>query len=424
MKLRKKKSSFYFFYAGFLFCLLLSGFQVKVYSKDIKAEKRQEIIISQQDNRFIPLTVRVFQGNQFVDDLTLDDFEISVSHRLEKPVSLFLVNRQQIERQEGELSSPPDLTRRIIIMMKMIDYHPQLAQAIQDLFMNEILADDILEIQTPLKSYMMVPGALENVPRPVLIKNALELVRKDIMQGNMLYNSLLNELKRFVRRISGVSTFETEELGGISEDLGLPFLFQNYRMNMQKLEALRRIDENQLLQFADHMQKISGQKFIFFLYQREFLPEINPAKMNELLSMYQDEPNIVGELQDLFQQFHRPLAFNAPVLEEAFASSEAQLNFLFLNKDAPRVAGLVMRERSEDIFKLMTKIARATGGITEASQNPEAALRKAFALASKYYLLYLEPREELEAAVFNPVMVKVKRENVSVMTRLGFSPQK
>ncbi len=134
MKLRKKKSSFYFFYAGFLFCLLLSGFQVKVYSKDIKAEKRQEIIISQQDNRFIPLTVRVFQGNQFVDDLTLDDFEISVSHRLEKPVSLFLVNRQQIERQEGELSSPPDLTRRIIIMMKMIDYHPQLAQAIQDLF--------------------------------------------------------------------------------------------------------------------------------------------------------------------------------------------------------------------------------------------------------------------------------------------------
>jgi hypothetical protein len=137
--------------------------------------------------------------------------------------------------------------------------------------------------------------------------------------------------------------------------------------------------------------------------------------------MYQDDPNIVGELQDLFQHFHRSTTFNMPALEEAFASSEAQLNFLFLNKDAPKVAGLVMRERSEDIFRLMSKIARATGGLTEASQNPEAALRKAFALSSRYYLLYFEPEGELESGFFNPLTVKVKRENVTVLTRLGFS---
>lgn len=421
MKIGKKKNNLFYYWGWLITSLFVLAFQAKVELKDFRTLNKQELQPNLQATKFIPLAVRVFEGNQFVEDLGLDDFEVSVSHRLEKPVSLFLINRQQIERQEGKLIFQPDLTRRIIIMMKMIDYHPQLAQAIQDLFMNEILMGDILEIQTPMKNYMMAAGAFEKVPRPILIKNALELVRKDILQGNMLYNSLLNELKRFVRRISGVSSFETEELGGISEDLGLPFLLQNYRMNMQKLEALRRINENQLLQFANHMQKISGQKFIFFFYQREFLPEISPAKMNELLSMYQHEPNIVGELQDLFQQFHRPLTFNVPVLEEAFASSETQFNFLFLNKDAPKVAGLVMRERSEDIFKLMSKIARATGGITEASQNPEAVLRKAFDLASKYYLLYLEPKEELWAEIFNPVTVKVKRDNVSVMTRLGFS---
>ncbi len=421
MKIRRKKRNLLFYLNSLLACLFFLAFEVKTDSKDIKTGKEQEFKPRQETTRLIPLAVRVFEGNHFVDDLGLDDFEISVGHRLEKPVSLFLIDRKQILRQEGESISSPDLTRHIIIMMKMIDYHPQLAQAIEDLFINEILVGDTLQIQTPMKNYMMAAGALEKVPRPVLIKNALELVRKDILQGNMLYNSLLNELKRFVRRISGVSAFETEELGGISEDLGLPFLFQNYRVNMQKLEALRRIDENQLIQFASQMQKIPGQKFIFYFYQREFLPEINPAKMNELLSMYQDEPNIIGELQDLFQQFHRPLTFNTPRLEEAFACSEAQLNFLFLNKDAPKIAGLVMRERSEDIFKLMSNIARATGGITEASQNPEAALKKAFALASKYYLLYLEPKEELWASIFNPVTVKVKRENIAIMTRLGFS---
>jgi len=415
----KKRKNYVLFSSGFLLIFLLFGLNPG--SRHLNAGNNRQLQGSHQFSRLIPLAVRVFEGQEFINDLSLDDFEVNLGHRSLKPAGLLLINRQQIERQEGEEVPRPDLTRRIIIMMKMIDYHPQLAQAIQDLFMNEIQMDDILEIQTPMKSYLLAPQALEKVPRPVLIKNALELVRKDILQGNMLYNSLLNELKRFVRRISGVSTFETEELGGMGEDLGLPFLFQNYRTNMQKLEALRRIDENQLIQFAENLQKRPGQKFIFFLYQREFLPEINPAKMNELLSMYQDDPNIVGELQDLFQHFHRPMTFNMQALEEAFASSEAQLNFLFLNKDAPKIAGLVMRERSEDIFKLMSKIARATGGLTEASQNPEAALRKAFTLASRYYLLYFEPEAELELGSFNPVTVKVKRENATVLTRIGFS---
>ncbi|MCX7974553.1 MAG: hypothetical protein N3B16_08635 [Candidatus Aminicenantes bacterium] len=421
MRGKKRKSLFLYFGILILFIHWIWPSSIEGKIKYFNWVNDQQFQTLQPSSPLIPIAVRVFAGSHFIENLSLDDFEIIIGDRLEKPVSLFLVNQNKIERQEGRISPKPDLTRRIIIMMKMIDYHPQLAQAIEDLFMNELLPGDTLEIQTPMKNYMMAPGALEKVPKPVLIKNALELVRKDILQGNMLYNSLLNELKRFVRRISGASTFEVEELGGVSPDLGLPFLFQNYRMNMQKLEALRRLDEDQLIQYAEAIKKRPGQKFIFFFYQREFLPEISPMKMNELATLYQDQPNIVGELQDLFQQFYRPLNFNIPALEEAFASSEAQLNFLFLNKDAPKVAGLVMRERSEDIYKLMSKLAKATGGIIEASQNPEAAFKKAFALASRYYLLYLEPQRDLLQEGFNQVIVKIKRENVALSSRLGFS---
>ncbi len=371
--------------------------------------------------QLIPLTVRVVDGDQFVPDLSLDDFEISIDRIPQKAVSLLQVNRHTIERQQGAPVANLDLTRRIIIMMKMIDYHPQLAQAITELFENELLPGDTLELQTPMKSYLLAPRAMETLPKSTLIKNTLELVRKDIMQGNMLYNSLLNELKRFVRRISGISPLATDEPDSLSEDLSLPFLFQSYRNNMQKLEALRRVDENQLIQFAEAIKPRPGQKLIFFFYQREFLPEISPMKMNELQTMYQDEPNLVGDLQELFQQFHRQISFNLPALEQAFAASNAQLNFLFLNKDAPRAAGLVMRERSEDIFKMMSRVAKATGGLVEASQNPEAALKKAFSLASRYYLLYLEPQEESWLKGFNSVTVKTKRENLTVLTRLGFS---
>ncbi len=404
---------------AFIFLGLVSFFSALESNKGLLPLDRQ--VDLQNKASLIPVAVRVFEGQQFVSHLGLDDFEIMVENTPQKAVSLLEVNKQTIERQEGAFIAKPELGRHILIMFQMIDYHPQLAQAIQDLFQNEILPGDTLELQTPMKSYLLAPRAMETIPRSTLIQNTLELVRKDILQGNMLYNSLLNELKRFVRRIGGVSTMEVEELGGVSEDLGLPFLFQNYRLNMQKLEVLRRIDEHRLSQFAELIQKRPGQKLVFFLYQREFLPEISPMKMNELLTMYQDQPNIVGDLQELFQQFHRNFSFNLPALEEAFASSGAQLNFLFLNKDAPKITGLVMRERSEDVFIMMSKIAKATGGLVEASQNPEAALKKAFSAASRYYLLYLEPQEEVWKKGFNFLEVKAKKENLTVFTRLGFS---
>lgn len=373
------------------------------------------------EERLLPLAVRVYDSGEFVADLSLDDFEVTVGNELQKPVALVLVNKQTAERQEGTPPASLDLSRRIIILMQMIDFHPQLAQTIQDLFETELIPGDILELQTPMKSYRLNPKALEMAPKPELVRNTLELVRKDILQGNMLYNSLLNELKRFVRRIGGVNPMAAEELDGVSEDLGLPFLFQSYRTNMQKLEALRRVDERRLTQFAETLATQPGQKFVFFLYQREFLPEINPMKMNELMTMYQDEPNIIGDLQELFHQFHRETSFNLPAIEASYAAANAQVNFLFLNKDAPKIAGLVMRERSEDVFKMMSKVAQATGGIIDASQNPEASLRKAFSQAEKYYLLFLEPQPEQWKRGFNSVAVKIRRPNLTVLTRTGFS---
>ncbi len=373
------------------------------------------------EERLVPLAVRVYDSGEFVTDLSLDDFDVAVEATLQKPVGLVLINKQTVERQEGTTPEALDLSRRIIILMQMIDYHPQLAQAIQDLFETELMPGDILELQTPMKSYRLNPKALERAPKPELVRNTLELVRKDILQGNMLYNSLLNELKRFVRRIGGVNPMAAEELDGVSEDLGLPFLFQSYRTNMQKLEALRRIDERRLIQFAEALETQPGQKFVFFVYQREFLPEISPMKMNELMTMYQDEPNIVGDLQELFHQFHRETSFDLPALEASYASANAQVNFLFLNKDAPKIAGLVMRERSEDVFKIMSKIAQATGGVVDASQNPEASLRKAFSQAERYYLLYLQPQPDGWKRGFNSVSVKTRRPNLTVLTRAGFS---
>ena len=55
---------------------------------------------------------------------------------------------------------------------------------------------------------------------------------------------------------------------------------------------------------------------------------------------------------------------------EAYCDSWADFNFLFMKRTPERFGGINMREQSEDVFKLFSKIAAATGGIAETTQNP------------------------------------------------------
>ena len=47
-----------------------------------------------------------------------------------------------------------------------------------------------------MKNYRLSPESLASKPRDVLAKELNELIRKDIVQGGMAYNSLMRDLKR------------------------------------------------------------------------------------------------------------------------------------------------------------------------------------------------------------------------------------
>jgi hypothetical protein len=96
-----------------------------------------------------------------------------------------------------------------------------------------------------------------------------------------------------------------------------------------------------------------------------------------MLSMYQDQPNVLGDLQDLFQFYRRELPLNMEGIKRAFADAGLCLNFIFMNKESQAVFGATMREQSEDVFRVFTAIAKATGGLSETAQNPAASFHAA-----------------------------------------------
>jgi len=368
----------------------------------------------------IPVAVRVFDGKQLVTDLALKDFEILEDGNPRPVEALFFVDKNAIERRETGRDYQPDVSRKFYFLFQLFEYHPKLAEAIQYLFNQELLAGDSLEIQTPVRNYKLTAAAFANRPKNVLAEEMTNIVKKDITQGSLAYNTLLNELKRQVRAIGGGNPMGGLETETEAEEIGLELLLPRYRETLAKMEALRRIDIDKFIRFAQALKNQSGQKFVFFIYQREYRPEISPRVIQELMANNQELPHVLDGIQELFLSYSRNISQNTQKLGESFADSSAHFNLIFMNKAPAQLARIVMREQSEDIFKAFSAVAQATGGIVDTTQNPAAGIETALKTSNKYYLLYFTPFSEAAEGMFRSIKIRVKDRDYTVVNRQGY----
>lgn len=369
----------------------------------------------------VPIMVRVFDGDRFVSGLTLKDFEIEEAGMTVSPQALFLLKKGTIERQEGKTGSPPDVSRKLVLLFQMTEYHNKTPEALDFLFRTELLPADTLEIETPMRSYALSRTALAAKPRAALARELSEIVRKDIVQGGMAYNSALRDLKRAVRLIGGVGrTGLGDTEGEVDDGTSLEQQLMQYGEHLQRMETLRAVDENRLVAFARRMKSLKGQKQVFLVYQREFRPEISPQTLDMLVMSNQERPDILAALQSLFSMYQRPINVDRESVVQAFADSGMDFHFLFMNRQPERVSGITMREQSEDVYKMLSSAAEATGGDTDTSQNPAASLATALRATERSYLLLYAPSTAAPPGAFIGLEVRVKGQDYRVTHRSGY----
>jgi hypothetical protein len=369
----------------------------------------------------VPIMVRVFDGNRFVSDLALKDFEIKEAGIAVSPQALFLVRKDTIERQEGKVNIPPDVSRNIVLLLQMTEYHSKIPEALNFLFSTELLPTDTLEIETPMRNYMLSREALVAKPRAALARELSDIIRKDIIKGGMAYNSALRDLKRLVRQIGGVGRTGLGDTEGEFDDgTSLEQLLMQFSEHLEQMESLRAVDEAKLIDFARRMKNQTGQKVVFFVYQREFRPEISSQALDMLVLSNQDRPDILAALETFFPMYRRPLNMNREPVMQAFADSGMDFHFLYMNRQPERISGINMREQSEDVYKALSGAAEATGGDTDTSQNPAASLVKALKATELSYILLYTPSISAPPGTFISLEVRVKGKDYRVAHRSGY----
>jgi len=369
----------------------------------------------------IEVPVRVTDGNNFIDNLSIDDFEIFENGQLQKIKSLYLIKDTNLQRKESLSQSTPITERQFFILFQMQDFIPRLNEVVDYLF-NEVLQErDTLTIMTPLKRYSLSKQALQTKSREVLAEEMKGLIRKDTLMGNSDYNSLMRELKRLVTSISSSNPMSGIEHDSTSGQFGIEVLLLRYKQTLQKMEELRIVDEKKILTLSQQLKRIPGQKIVFFFYQREFRPELEPRIANQLMSLHQDKPEIIDHIQDLFQMYHRQPSIHINRLKMAFADSSILFNFLFMNKEPETISGIRMNEQSEDVFSVFTEVATSTGGIVDNAQNPAAGFKNAVNASESYYLLIYTPSNYHADGHFKEIKVMLKdNKDYKVFHRDGY----
>ncbi len=368
------------------------------------------------------MPVRVYKGNSFVDDLTINDFEVYEDGILQSIEAVYLINKMNIQRKEEKQTLrkeerqtfKPETSRSFYLFFEVVEYSPKLNKAIDYFFQKVLDPSDDLVIVTPMDTYRLKSEALSRVSAEEAIHQIREILRKDAWTGTLEYRSLINDLKRLVRSMSSSRARDEWSIDNKFEDDPLG----RYEEIMSQLESIRNVDQKRLFGFAKYLKDQPGQKYVFLFYQREFIPQLTTRDYFAQLSRGGVQTTM--KLTALMGYYFRDIEIDIDRIKQAYADSSISINFLFFTKPAKDIPGVQMVEHSEDIFSVFGEMAHATGGITISSSNPEYLFQRASDAVENYYLLYYSPKSYKADGKFKKIKVKVKGKNYRITHRAGY----
>ena len=371
----------------------------------------------------IEVPVRVFDGDRFVENLTLEDFEVTENGVPQKLLAVYLVRNAALERKEEVTPFVlPKMGRNFFLFFQVYTHDPKTDDAIAYFVRNVLKPEDGLTVVTSVRPYRLKRDQLQESTKEKLSQQLADLVRRDTLIGNTEYRSILEELRRMTAEGG------TDTTGARQPDLtlfgegGWQEFLMNYRDLRERLEKIRSFDIDRLLSFADYLKTTEGQKIVLMFYQREYMPMVDRKRY---VGQFEDPTDLVVEqgFHDLFDVYKRDVKVDAELIKRVFSDASISIHFLFITRTPEHVGGVsdaAMEEHSEDIFSPFLEMAKATGGLAESSSNPASLMQKSAVASENYYLLYYRPSDPTADGKFRNIKVAVKGKGFRILHRAGY----
>ena len=362
----------------------------------------------------VEIPVRVFKGNKFIDNLTINDFEVLEDGKIQKIEAVYLIQERQVKREESEKPFFPETKKRnFVLIFEMMGYSKNVGDGVDYFVNNVVMPGDSLILITPTERYNFDTGFPSDIPREKISEGLKTRIRTDIFKGNSEYRSLTKELQE-IRNMD------------VPPDLK-DSIEVTYAQVIEKLKRLSCLKEDRLVGFVESLKRIRGQKHVLLFFQRRLIPTWGSFTATGLLD---HDPSYSHRIFD----FYSPQTlFRMEKVKGAFADSSISLHFIYVtersgessdwmafNPAAEAKEKVDWQDGTMDFFDAFKEIAEATGGISESSANVNASLKKATKASENYYLLYYTPRDYVADGKFRKIEVRLKGKKYRVTHRAGY----
>lgn len=387
----------------------------------------------------IEVPVRVFSGKTFMDNLTIDDFEVlenGVSQNIE---AVYFVKKRSVERSQEKKRFSPKTARSFFLFFELSKYDPKIGDAIKYFVHNVLAPGDNLSFVTSMHTYRMKNIAFEVTSPDEVAKQLIGIVRRDTMTGNSEYRYMISEIAGLAQSLSIHMAQGRMDMPGqeqIIEEVTMPIselsssslydgrtleeeftLYENY---IFKLDNLRRMDQGKLINFAKYLKDKEGQKYVTIFYQKEFIPQLDPKLLGQILSLYQDRPVVLQTISNVIEFYKREVSIDTELVKQTYADCSISIHFLYLTTPPESYYGVYMADHSEDIFSAFREMAVATGGYIDSSARADFLFKSAVEASENYYLLYYSPSHYINDGQFKKIQVKVKNKKYRIFHRSGY----
>jgi hypothetical protein len=387
----------------------------------------------------IEIPVRVFSGKTFIDNLTIDDFEVLEDGVPQNVEAVYFVKKRSVERSQEKKRFSPKTSRNFFLFFELSKYDPKVGDAI-DYFVHNVLAPgDNLSFVTSMNTYRMKNIAFEVTSPNEVARQLIEIVRRDTLSGNSEYRYMISQITDLAQTLSvhmSQARQSSSNQADIIEAISMPMRetsassifggrsleeqFSLYENFVFRLDGLRKMNQEKLIQFAKYLKEQEGQKYVTIFYQKEFIPQLDPTLLSQFMSLYQDRPVILQTISNVIDFYKREVPIDTELVKQTYADSSVSIHFLYLTLPPESYYGVHMADHSEDIFSAFRTMAIATGGFVDSSARADQLFKNAVEASENYYLVYYSPLKYIKDGKFKKIQVRVKNKKCRILHRAGY----
>jgi VWFA-related protein len=359
----------------------------------------------------VEVPVRVFDGDRFVDNLSINDFEVFEDGKPQKIVTLYLIRKTAVQKEEAaavpkaepapKIEFVPEKFRNFLFIFEVHDPMPKINEALDYFFKEVFHKGDRVTVVSPMGTYQFKQETFDRFKPDEVARQIKNNLRKDILLGAFDYRSLIQDIR---------------DLDNMQGDVTARLILNDIRELRDRLT----VNDQGIRRLAQAFKAQEGRKIIFLFYQKE---EIMIPSSKYDTSGYESEAR-------------RPIDYNIKDVEKIFADASLTVNFIFLTNsttttfditDIARsvdrssgVEGRSLKDLSNSFYGAFREMAHASGGTTEASANALAAFKKTVTASENYYLLYYVPSQYKADGKFKTIKVTVKGKHYKISNRSGY----